>query len=204
MKQSEHILVIPRADLVAAQIPVSASVFDERGKLLCGDLERLVVTHGQFLPRYLMEVDPTYKQIIPYMVFVYEKKVFVMQRSGQAGEQRLAHAYTIGIGGHVRHGDLHEGGLLEWGRREFEEEVAYAGDFSSASCLGVVNDESNDVGMVHLGVVFVLHATSDAITIRSELKSGVLMDRPTCLAHYSAMETWSQQVVDALIASDIL
>jgi predicted NUDIX family phosphoesterase len=200
MKHSEHILVVPRVALVAAGIPVAHSLLGvDQAAQVCGNLEQLVATAGLFLPRYAMEQDPTYKQIIPYMVFLYEWQIFVMQRSAQAGEQRLASAYTVGIGGHVRAGDLGPGGLSAWGKREFMEEVSYEGAFASITCVGVVNDERNQVGMVHLGAVYALHATSGAIAIRSELASGVLMDREACLAHYDAMETWSQQVVDALI-----
>lgn len=205
MKHSEHILVVPRAALVAAGIPVAHSLFNsDCVQQRCGDVEQIALKQGLFLPRYRMEQDPTYKQIIPYMVFVHNRHVFVMQRSGQAGEQRLANRYTVGIGGHVRQGDLAAGGLAEWGRREFMEEVEYEGRFERIAYLGVVNDESNEVGMVHLGVVFVLHATEAAIAIRSELVFGVLMNREGCLAHYSAMETWSQQVVDALMQQDII
>lgn len=204
MKHQESILVIPRAVLIAAGFPVSRSVFDASSAVLGGQLEQLVRSSGQFLPRYKMEQDPAYKQIIPYMVFVHDKKVFVMQRSSQAGEQRLANAYTVGIGGHVRAGDLPAGGLLQWGEREFAEEVLYFDGFKNTQFLGVVNDESNDVGMVHLGAVFVLHAQSEGIRIRSELASGVLMSRAECFAHFHAMETWSQQVVEALLTAQVI
>jgi len=205
MKYQEHILVVPREVLQAAGIPVLDSVFTkERLPFLSCEVERVVAEQGLFLPRYAMEQNPTYKQIIPYMVFVHERCLFVMQRSEQAGEQRLANAYTVGIGGHVREGDVAAGGLAEWGRREFMEEVVYDGVRLDTDFFGIVNDECNAVGMVHLGVVFVLHAAGGAITVRSELKSGMLMNRVQCLSHYSAMETWSQQVVDALIQHDCI
>jgi predicted NUDIX family phosphoesterase len=205
MKYQEHILVVPREVLQAAGIPVSESVFAKEG-LAClrREVERVVSEQGLFLPRYAMEQDPTYKQIIPYMVFVYERSLFVMQRSEQAGEQRLANAYTVGIGGHVREDDVAAGGLAEWGRRECMEEVIYDGAGLDMHFFGIVNDESNAVGIVHLGLVFVLHAAVGVITVRSELKSGMLMNRAQCLSHYSAMETWSQQVVNALIQYDYI
>jgi len=205
MNHQEHILVVPRATLKAAGIPVSKSLFTtESVHIAQRTLESIVMQEGLFLPRPVMEQDSAYKQIIPYMVFVYDRQVFVMQRSGQAGEQRLAHAYTVGIGGHVREGDLTAGGLAEWGQRECSEEVVYEGAFERIEYCGIVNDESNQVGMVHLGVVFVLHAMHGQITIRSELKSGMLMNRKQCLSYYSAMEAWSQQVVAVLIEHDYI
>src|SRR5436190_4636919 len=55
----------------------------------------------QFLPRSLMEADPTYKQIIPYLIFTHEDKYFLMQRRSTASETRLASKLTLGIGGHI-------------------------------------------------------------------------------------------------------
>ncbi|MDQ5941159.1 MAG: hypothetical protein QG632_885, partial [Candidatus Dependentiae bacterium] len=168
------------------------------------EIEELVRTGGQFLPRPEMEEEFSYKQIIPYTLFIHNRQVFVMQRSRGAGEQRLAEKYTIGIGGHVRKKDLTIGGLAEWGRREFEEEIAYAGQYCGLSLFGLVNDDSNAVGQVHLGVVFVLEGSTNRIEVRSELKSGMLMDREACLMVRAQMETWSQFVLDALIKASVI
>jgi len=206
-KQKESILVVPRAALEFAGMlaatpgvmPVSATV--------AGALRQLVAEQGLFLPRGAMESDPTYKQIIPYMVFMHARRIFVMQRSAAAGEQRLAGAYTVGIGGHVRKDDLAGNAaadLAQWGQREFAEEIAYGDGFSAVNLLGLVNDDTNEVGRVHVGLVFVLQAHSDCIAVRSELQSGVLMDREQCLAVFDHMESWSKMVCTALMSAHLL
>ncbi len=200
MKYAESILVVPRVALAAAQLLSEKPGVLSTTPLLAQSVQQVIADYRQFLPRGEMERNPEYKQIIPYMVFIHDRRLFVMQRSAAAGEQRLAGAYTIGIGGHVRESDyLHnEGDLAEWGRREFAEEIAYDGGFSAITLVGLVNDDTNEVGRVHLGVAFVLHADSNAITVRSELQSGVLMDRDQCAAVYDQMETWSKMVFDAI------
>lgn len=205
MSRHEDILVVPRHLLDEHQILPAKPGCVPASHALGLLIEELVAAGGQFLPRPLMEVDPTYKQIIPYMVFVHDRRVYVMQRSGAAGEQRLANKYTVGIGGHVRAGDLlGSGKLVDWGTREFAEEIAYDGSFKSVQIIGLVNDDRDAVGQVHLGIVFLLAAESGDIAIRSELKSGMLMGRAECLAVHDRMETWSQFVVDMLVAKDLI
>jgi predicted NUDIX family phosphoesterase len=200
----ESILVLPRRVLESADfIPLHPGVLPLSSSHAHA-LEGLVTTSGLFLPRDAMEVDPTYKQIIPYMAFVYERRLFVMQRSACAGEQRLAGKYTVGIGGHVREADLVEDGLVGWGMREFFEEVAYDGHIAAATVCGLVNDDSTAVGKVHMGVVIILQGSTDRIAVRSELASGALMYREECLALLERMEPWSQYVVAMLIAHGML
>lgn len=202
--KNESILVLARTTLASAGLiphqPGLMPLSPDRAALL----QQLVAASGLFLPRPAMEVDATYKQIIPYMAFVHERRLFVMQRSAQAGEQRLAGKYTVGIGGHVRAADVGSDGLVGWGSREFAEEVAYAGTFSAMTLSGVVNDERDAVGQVHLGVLILLAGDSDCIMVRSELASGVLMDRAGCLGVFDRMETWSQFVVLYLIEQSVL
>ena len=126
-----------------------------------------------------------------------------MQRSGSANDTRLASKCTLGIGGHVRQQDLGSGDIAQWGQREFEEEVAYTGDVTITP-LGVLNDDSNAVGRVHIGVVYLLRGNSHAISIRSELQSGQLMTKNECEARFDAMETWSQIVFTALVEQKVI
>jgi len=159
----------------------------------------LIQTHKEFLPRPDMELDFSYKQIIPYLVFKHKDRYFLMQRSNKASETRLQSKYTLGIGGHVRAEDLQEGAtLFDWARREFHEEVAYDGNLSITS-LGMLNDDSNEVGKVHIGLVLLLEGDSDQISVHEELKSGELLTLDECAAYADHMETWSRFIFNALI-----
>ncbi len=162
------------------------------------ELYALIKSSGEYKARYDMESDPSYKQIIPYIVFRYEDSVFLMQRSQKASEERLKNLYSLGIGGHVREEDLQSTEFLhEWGMREFHEEIAYQGDLKM-EFHGTINDDSNDVGKVHLGLLFVCQGARNAISIRSELQSGRLISMGDLAQYVPQMETWSKIVFEYL------
>ncbi len=157
----------------------------------------IIRTHQEFQPRAAMEEDQRYKQIIPYLVFTHNDTYFLMQRKSGASEQRLASKFTVGIGGHIRKEDIQEGSIFDWAKREFHEEVHYTDEFSIQP-LGILNDESNAVGQVHTGFVFLLQGTTPNISVKSELKSGKLVSFDECWSHLESMESWSQIVVEHL------
>jgi predicted NUDIX family phosphoesterase len=163
----------------------------------------IVSAKKEFLPRHLAEEDPRYKQIIPYLIFKYTNELFVMQRRANASEKRLQSKYTIGIGGHIRQEDVKSNNIFDWANREFHEEVSY-NEAMTIEPLGIINDDSNDVGKVHIGFVFLLHGHTNAIAIRSELKSGIMMHIDTCMALLPEFETWSQIALRHLVASSHL
>ena len=151
-----------------------------------------IAKHQEFLPRSLMEQDERYKQIIPYIVFRYNNAYFMMQRKASASEQRLKNKYTLGIGGHMRHEDmLNSNSVFDWAKREFHEEVVYSDPFTIKT-IGFINDDSTDVGKVHLGLLLLIEGTSENIAVKSELKSGVLTPLAEIKNYYDQMETWSQ------------
>lgn len=157
-----------------------------------------IITHKkEFHPRATMEQDPTYKQIIPYLVFTYADKYFVMQRKESASEQRLKNKLSLGIGGHIRKEDMKTDSLFDWARREFHEEVHYSGSLE-ISQLGIINDDTNDVGKVHVGFVFLLKGESSEISIKSELKSGSLFTLDECINQIDDFEPWSQYIISFL------
>lgn len=191
LDQDEHILVVKRSVLFTNKIWQGLNVndFDE-----C-----LAIIHAEqeFHPRSIMETDARFKQIIPYLVFTHDSKYFLMQRKAESSEQRLKNKFSLGIGGHIRKEDLSSTNIIDWARREFKEEVDYKGEFNVKN-IGILNDDTNPVGEVHLGCVLLLEGDSDAISIKSELKNGELLSLEDCQFHYSQMESWSQTVFDHL------
>src|ERR1700722_4688481 len=183
----EMILVVKRTDLFGSQ-PAWQGLNIEAFPTILETISKA----GQFQSRAAMETDPSYKQIIPYLIFEHEGKFFLMQRKKDASEVRLQNKYTLGIGGHMRLEDLARGAdLFKWAQREFEEEVSYDGTFQMAP-LGILNDDSTEVGKVHLGIVLLLVGDSDKISVKSELASGTLTLLPDCLDYVPYMENWSQ------------
>jgi predicted NUDIX family phosphoesterase len=197
----EHILVVPRAHLFAGQ------AWHGLQEINVDHYMHVINDHKEFHPRSAMETDPTYKQIIPYLIFTHDNRYFLMQRKSDASEARLRNKLTLGIGGHIREEDLSavalakedkkENSLVAWAMREFHEEVNYAGNIT-VKPLGIINDDSNDVGKVHIGFAFLLIGDSPEISVKSELKCGELVSLNDCIAQKECMESWSQFVVDAL------
>lgn len=192
-KVDEKILVVPRN--VLFQNNDVWSGFKALTSL--EDFQTIVEQNKLFLWRSEVEQDPSYKQIIPYLVFRYQDTYFVMKRRSTASEQRLKDKYTNGIGGHIRQEDIENQTLFQWAQREFDEEVCYKGNFT-VKPLGLINDERDEVGKVHIGFAFLLEGDSDQIAIRAEHKEGYLLTLAECQALYSSMESWSQFVLDYL------
>lgn len=158
---------------------------------------KTILNHAQFLPRFAVEEDSSTKQIIPYLIFSYKNKFFLMQRRGDHTEARLANQFFLGIGGHIRQEEFGDEDIFSWAKREFEEEVAYNGKIKSKA-IGLLNDESNSVGQVHSGLVILLEGDSSEISAKDELKSGELKTLKECEQVYDQMENWSKIVFDFL------
>lgn len=184
LKADERIMVVKRSTLFAD---------GEWQGLRCADVahyQELVATAGEFHWRSTMETDLAYKQIIPYMIFEFDDSYFLMERKATASEQRLKSKLSLGIGGHIRQEDIAGGALFDWAKREFHEEVIYNGSLEIEP-LGVLNDDSDAVGKVHLGFILLLHGDSSDISIRSEHKQGMLVPCDQMDMYRDRMESWS-------------
>lgn len=193
----ESILVVKRDHLFSLDYPAWQGIERKRTDLYV----ELIASHQEYQPRSIMELDQNYKQIIPYMIFKYADHYFMMQRTATTSEQRLKNKYSLGIGGHVRQQDVVGNDLMVWAQREFHEEILYHGSMK-VTPLGVLNDDSNEVGKVHLGLVLLLEGNSADIAVKSELKSGQLLTLSECQAYYDHLESWSKYVVDMLVQEE--
>jgi predicted NUDIX family phosphoesterase len=194
----EHILVVNREYLFPAGEKKQGFFPENLDSYLA-----IITAQKKFLPRSSMETDPRYKQIIPYLIFTYTRTdeqptYFLMQRKATASETRLRNKYSLGIGGHIRQEDLCSNSIFDWAYREFHEEVTYAGNLT-VKALGILNDDSDEVGTVHLGLVLLLQGDSDQIRIKSELKQGSLFSLEECQKYAADMENWSKLVFEYLV-----
>lgn len=174
-------------------------------------LER-IAEHGFFVERAYAERSPALKQIIPYALVFAGEEVLLTRRSKRGGESRLFGKHSLGIGGHVEPCDLppraseesargRGAGLIDAAtRRELAEELRLEGSIA-IEAVGIVNDDSNPVGAVHLGWVQCVRVDGDVHIRERELLSGGLVP-PSGLRRLldegADFETWS-----ALIASRI-
>lgn len=192
MKHDESILVVKR-NLLFSHKPWQGFKTDNTKDIL-----HTIEQHHQFQPRGIMETDPEYKQIIPYMIFTHDNQYFLMQRKATASDQRLKNKFSLGIGGHVRKEDINNASFEQWGAREFQEEITYPGSYT-IKLVGILNDESTPVGQVHMGLIFLLQGNKPEISIKSELQSGSLVSLEKCKAHYEQMEKWSQIIFNEFL-----
>ncbi|HEX6642639.1 MAG TPA: NUDIX domain-containing protein, partial [Thermoanaerobaculia bacterium] len=119
-----------------------------------------------------------------------------LQRTQKQTESRLHHKLSLGIGGHINP-DTPD--LFDGLQKELEEEVEVVGDYD-LTFVGILNDDTTDVGRVHLGAVYVLDAHDGVVNVReTEKMSGRWVPRHELPQHREAMESWSQIVYDAHI-----
>jgi predicted NUDIX family phosphoesterase len=199
----EQVLVVPR------------SLFERAGAFqgFSGDTAAylpllLDPANTSWRPRATVEEDPSFKQLIPYCVLAWRDAdgrphYFAYTRGGGQSEARLRAKRSVGIGGHIsstdgEHGDdtSYDAGM----RRELAEEIAIGGGWTSR-CLGLINDDSNPVGQVHLGIVHLLELERPEVASReSELVECGFAPLDDLLGDRDRFETWSQIALDALAA----
>jgi predicted NUDIX family phosphoesterase len=173
--------------------------FWSASQTMIGTLEPLFVPHE----RALAEVDPSLKQPIVYAVVRRGDDVFVMERLAGGGEKRLHGACSVGVGGHVDAPFAASGALGGALRQEWSEEVS--ADFHPEfRFIGFVNDDSIEVGRVHIGFVFEVVAPLGArMEIRETDKlSGCWMSLNEALDSEERFETWSLFVLRYLAGRD--
>ncbi len=156
----------------------------------------LVAREGTYRPRPEAEGDPSWKQIIPYLCLRDGERIFLMRRTRAGTDARLHERYSVGIGGHVNPEDADPLGGLQ---REWTEELA--ADFEPRfEPLGVLNDDTNPVGAVHLGLVFTADAGGQPVAIRETAKlSGSFATLDEVAAIAPDLETWSGLLFDFLL-----
>lgn len=152
---------------------------------------------GRYEPRDVMEADPSFKQVIPYLVLRDGPRYFLMQRTDAGADARLHGLFSIGVGGHLNPGD---GGLLGGLEREWHEELV--ADFLPAfQLVALLNDDTTPVGAVHLGAVYVADVAGRPVAIRETHKlRGGFAEAGDVAAVVERMETWSRLCFEFLEA----
>src|SRR4029434_8685624 len=194
----ENILVIRR------------SLFDELGafhglnfepeKYLSAFLSR---GNNFFLPRAEAEINPVYKQIIPYALIAFQHTVVHYVRGKKAGEQRLVAKGSVGIGGHMNETDeslfaMDEEAYRAGVEREVNEEIKIDTPFEDR-IVALLNDDTTEVGRVHLGIVHVFKLDKPKVEKRAAMITGLtFLSRQELLMRRETMETWSQICLDSL------
>ena len=189
---------------------VRRSLFDELGSFHGLNFEPqrylgALLSRGNnfFLPRAQAENDPAHKQIIPYALVVHDGRVLHYVRGKKAGEQRLVAKGSIGIGGHMNDTDE---SLFAWDEtayragveRVVNEEIDIQTTFEDR-IVALLNDDTTEVGRVHLGIVHVFQLAEPKVQKREAMITNLaFLSREELLERRENLETWSQLCVDSL------
>ena len=189
---------------------VKRELFDELGSFQGLNFEaekylKAILSRGSnfFVPRPEAENDPAYKQIIPYALIAFEETVLHYVRGKKAGEQRLVAKGSIGIGGHMNETDeslfaMDEQAYRAGVEREVNEEIKVKSQIEDR-IVALLNDDSTEVGRVHLGIVHVFKLAQPNVEKREAMITGLtFLPKNELLARRETMETWSQICVDSL------
>lgn len=201
--QGEQILVVTR------------ELFDKLGEFqgINTEVDRylpelLHPSNNFFMDRGVAEDDPTHKQLIPYCIFRVkdaEKTRYLHYTRGKSGgESRLHAQVSIGIGGHINPVDHREDHLgldtyMAGVDREIDEELNIQGGFSN-KIVGLLNDDSNSVGQVHLGVVHMIDLETDDVAANEDAIANLSFTTLEELRGdlYDRLETWTRNCVDSI------
>ena len=168
------------------------------GEVALGELRETVRAHARFLDRPIAEANPAFKQLIPYVVVRSHGSTFLMERTDAGGDPRLHHKASIGVGGHLNPIDGPDDPLGAGLRREWSEELIADWE-PKFRLVGFLNDDSNPVGSVHLGIVFEVDAAGREVAVRERDKlTGRWADADELRAMTERLETWSRLVVEHL------
>jgi predicted NUDIX family phosphoesterase len=193
---SEQVLVIRR------------SLFDEIGSFhgLNADIQRYLPAFLEpgnhfFVPRAEAEEDPSLKQLIPYVVVTAGDKLLHYRRGSGSGEKRLLKKGSVGIGGHINDGDglgeafdaaAYQRALM----RELQEELSIESCFIERP-LALLNDDSNPVGAVHLGIVHQCQLAEPNVKANEEAIAELgFLTLEELAGRHDQLETWSQLVIE--------
>jgi predicted NUDIX family phosphoesterase len=156
-----------------------------------------------FMERPAAELDPTHKQLIPYSIFHHNGGYLCYTRGGKSGEKRLVAKRSVGIGGHINPVDQSHDGLGESMyfnsiEREMSEELVIGGTHTQ-EVIGLINDDSSEVGSVHLGVVHRFELSSSEVRSNEDAIQDLrFYTLDELLTMRDELETWSQIIVDHL------
>ena len=198
MAQEEEVLVIERS--VLEHVGMFHGLNFDIGQYL-----RKIFVAGvpRFIPRAQAEKNPAYKQLIPYVIMSCGGKVLTYVRGKKAGETRLVGNRSIGIGGHINpiddlplfSADFYEAYLAAV-EREVSEEVSLETKHTDR-VVALLNDDSKEVGQVHLGIVHYWTLDAPNVTRREQMMTQMtFMSLHELQQLRDTMKTWSQLCLD--------
>ena len=157
---------------------------------------------ARYMDRELAEQSPEFKQLITYAIFCHQGRILAYARTSKGGESRLHNKMSLGIGGHINPIDGLTDSIstyLAGMEREIREEITFTGS-ATQELFAIINDDTNEVGSVHLGLVHRFELEDDQAAPNEKALADLAFRTLDELAGplYERLETWSAICVDAL------
>ncbi|MCC4721595.1 NUDIX domain-containing protein [Salinicoccus sp. RF5] len=197
-KFDEPILVVPRDVLFNDEADAFNGFIgmnDRRYENIISTLPKFEVKR-----RGDMEEDPAYKQLVGYVIITSDNgKTLVYKRLNGGGEARLHGMLSIGVGGHMN--DVPDASGIEEklyinAGRELSEEVGLSQEqLEDIEIVGLINDDDNEVGRVHIGVVFKVTVEEADVASHEEDTLELIWEKDDQLAERSPYESWSELII---------
>jgi predicted NUDIX family phosphoesterase len=174
------------------------------GCLITEDKEQIfnkILDNQLFMPRNEAEYNFEHKQVIPYVIVRNNGRYLLLKRTAKQAEKRLHNKFSLGIGGHVNPDSSADEKdiLINSLYRELHEEV-HVNDPGNLNFIGIINDESNSVSKVHLGLLYVLETlSSDYQVLETDKMTAQWVSEDNLQEYYDGFETWSQIVYEQYI-----
>jgi predicted NUDIX family phosphoesterase len=216
MKHQEHIVAVNNSALV------------KHG--LTGDDQQLYqLDIGQLMPELLADVvveqraglekDESKRQLILYLLFqqmtAEGAKFFAYRRGKGVGESRLAGNVSVGVGGHVDGPDVvySESGVMDVlntvlhaAAREIKEEILFNdADYEVAiGSVGVLLDNTDEVGKVHMGLVLraLLPEGAQMQCAEEELETLGFFTATELLNSGLPLENWTRTLLESAVEAE--
>jgi len=195
---------LPEKVLVIQNKLLTAHIRNRSGCLITEQkdqiFDKILINQG-FMLRDDAEYDFGHKQVIPYVIIRHGNNYLLLKRLTGQTEKRLHNKYSLGIGGHINpdpstsEDNIVINGLL----RELNEEIS-VDKHADLNFIGIINDESNSVSRVHLGLLYELQATSPGFRVlETDKMTAQWVAEDELSKFYEGLETWSQIVYDQYI-----
>jgi predicted NUDIX family phosphoesterase len=168
-------------------------------------LDRIFAPGGSaFVLREGAEADPAYKQLIPYVVLACGERILSYVRGRESDEGRLHSMRSIGFGGHIEPSDESLfASPLEIYRKAAEREVLEEVNLQTTyteSVVGLINDDSNEVGRVHLGIVHIW-SLAEPLVVKRERQITALrfLHLSELESESDRLESWSRIAIEMIL-----
>lgn len=198
----EPVLCISQEALAEQRIPTTGM------GILAFDWDKVDLDHIALLSRSVCDnpkhksVGEYFPQIIPYIVVRNQEGKILTYSRGKGTEDRLHAFRSIGFGGHIDFVDVfnHLSNLISaiqvGADREIAEELVADGNITNnIKPDNIIIDYTNDVGKVHVGVLFDI--TLDEVnTDTYEISDAMWLSLDEIKQSSSKYENWSKLVIN--------